>query len=114
MRTCEHGCSIPAGSRAVRAPECLACHQLYLEAQAAKAYLWRQALSAEEREAYQAYQREYSKTHRASKNTARRLWRAERRLIEACNMKPADPLLIQKRRYELAVLGELLQVFAAW
>jgi hypothetical protein len=29
-------------------------------------------------------------------------------------MKPADPLLIQKRRYELAVLGELLQVFAAW
>jgi hypothetical protein len=54
MRTCEHGCSIPAGSRAVRAPECLACHQLYLEAQASKAYLWRQALNAEEREAYQA------------------------------------------------------------
>jgi hypothetical protein len=113
MKCCEHGCIIPETSRAtLRAPDCLQCHEAYLEAQATKSYLYRQALNDEEREAYREYQREYKKTNRVSINTRRRLRRAERRLIEACN--GSDLELIQKRRFELAMLGELLQVFAAW
>jgi hypothetical protein len=41
-----------------------------------------------------------------------RLWRAERRLIAAIGT--GDEEAIQKRRWELALLGELIHVFAAW
>jgi hypothetical protein len=58
------------------------------------------------------YQKEYGKRNRVSIMARQRLWRAERRLIAAIGT--GDEEAIQKRRWELALLGELIHVFAAW
>jgi hypothetical protein len=82
------------------------------EAAAAAAAARRAAMNEEERQAFLEYHREYGKRNRARIVARQRLWRAERRLIAA--LGNGDDYLVQKRRYELAKINELIHIFGAW
>ena len=113
MRKCEHGEPIQASSpRAMRAPACLLCHAGFLAEAAKRSHLFRAEMNEEERQAFLEYQREWGKRNRAEHSARRRLWRAERRLLEA--MGTANEIAIQKRRFQLAKLNELIHVHGAW
>lgn len=71
-----------------------------------------QQLTEEERDAIAEYNREYTKRNLARLVARNRLWRAERRLIAA--LGNGDDYLVQKRRYELAKINELIHIFGAW
>jgi len=104
VRLCDHGVEIPNGSGASRSPTCPACHHAFLAAASKRSYEQRQVMTEEEREAYLQYQRDYSKKNSVRNLARAKLWRAERRLIAALDGK-GDEELIQKRRWELALLG---------
>jgi hypothetical protein len=111
---CAHGHAIPDGSRSWRAPDCLICHTDFLAAYARAKKLERdtQVLTEEEASAIAEYNREYLKRNRVAIVARHRLWRAERRLCRAIGS--GDETEIQKRRYQLAMLNELINVPAAW
>lgn len=112
-RVCKHGVEIPPSLRSDgRSSDCLACHAIYLNAACARSAQRRLEWTPEEVAAFAEYQREYGKRNRAAIRARKRLWRAERRLLAALCAK--DELVIQKRRWELAELNELIHVFGAW
>jgi hypothetical protein len=113
MKICEHGVVItPEGSRSTRAATCLNCHAAFLADAARRSYANRQEMNEEEREAFLEYHRQYGMQNRAAQSARRRLWRATRRLIEAIGT--GDDVAIQKRRFELAKVNEIINVFGAW
>ncbi len=86
--------------------------EVYLAAARKRSADRRASFTAEERAAMLRYLSEYGKRNRVRLSTRRRLWRAERLLAEAWGTN--DPELIQKRRVELAMVCELINIFGAW
>jgi hypothetical protein len=112
VKTCVHGDPIPEGSRAQRSPNCLACHREFLDAAAERSATYRRSLTEEEAAAWAEYRKAYNEMHRDRASALRRLRRAEQRLVAALGTTDID--LIQKRRLEFALAGELIQFFPLW
>jgi len=115
-RFCKHGSEIPqnAAHNARRSPTCLPCHADYLADHARRSADRRANFTEEERESFARYLFEYRQMNSVRINLRRRLWRAERRLLELCGRTEVDQIKIQKLRLKLAQIGELVNIFAAW
>jgi hypothetical protein len=69
-------------------------------------------MTEEERVAFLEYHREYGKRNKAAAAARARVWYLNRRLCRA--IEKGDEIEIQKRRLQLALHNELIEVFAAW
>lgn len=105
VRVCTHGVQIE-GPRAKRARGCLRCHAEAAAAARKRSAARRAAFTKKEREAFLQYFRDYGQKNKARVVARARLLRAEKRLIRA--LGTGDENVIAKRRYQLALLQELI------
>jgi len=107
---CIHGETLPPGRKA-STPDCPFCKEALASA-ANRSAARRATFTPEEREAYLKYHREYGQRNKAATAARSRLWYLERKLCRAIEKK--DAIEIQKRRLQLALHNELIEVWAAW